>query len=280
MHNHQTYSQARTWLFVPADKIDKVPKAFASGADQIIVDLEDAVAKKDKQQARDNLYHYDCQNESKPIWIRINQTQSQHFLSDIEMCQRLNKISGILLPKTESANDIKTSHHLTNLPIIGLIETAKGLHHLNDIAQAQGLLALSYGFLDICHELNVQPNTPSADIIANQIRYQLLLTSKVHQLVPPIDSVYPDFHDDLGLQQRVQLWSNMGMSGMLCIHPKQISTVHQSLIYDIKDIEFAHQVVNTYQQTGKAAFQIDGQMVDLPVIRKCEMLLQRLKDTK
>ena len=162
---------------------------------------------------------------------------------------------------------------MTGLPVIALIETALGLYQIDSMAKSAGLLAFSYGFLDLCNDLQVHVGTAAADVIANQIRYQLLLTSKVHQLLAPIDTVYTDFNDGKGLGQRVQLWSQMGMSGMLCIHPKQVATVKQSLQPTDADIEFARHVIEEYERSGQAVFKIAGQMVDAPVIERCRQLL-------
>ncbi len=143
------------------------------------------------------------------------------------------------------------------------------------MAKAVGLAAFSYGFLDLCNDLHVQIGTPSAEIVANQIRYQLILTSKVHQLSPPIDTIYPDFNDDKGLRTRVQLWSQMGLSGMLCIHPKQVQIVHQALQPTDSELEFAKRVVEEYERSGQAVFKIDGEMVDAPVITRSRQILKK-----
>jgi len=92
-------------------------------------------------------------------------------------------------------------------------------------------------------------------------------------LSPPIDTVYPDFNDEIGLSARVSLWSQMGMSGMLCIHPKQVAVVQQALKPTDKALSFAQRVVEEYERSGQAVFEIDGQMVDAPVIARCRQLL-------
>ncbi|MGP5203195.1 HpcH/HpaI aldolase/citrate lyase family protein [Psychrobacter aquimaris] len=279
--NHKLNSIAhnKTWLFVPATRIDRVEKAFASGADAVIVDLEDAVAKQDKAKARDTLKnYYNEQNKAqiyRPIWLRINKAGSEEFFKDIVLCQQMPNLAGVLLAKAEQASDIESVHQLTGLPVIALIESAIGLYQIDSMAKAVGLVAFSYGFLDLCNDLQVQVGTPSADIIANQIRYQLILTSKVHQLSPPIDTIYPDFKDEVGLGDRVQLWSQMGMSGMLCIHPKQVEIVHQALQPTDSELEFAKRVVEEYERSGKAIFTIDGEMVDAPVITRSRQLLAK-----
>jgi citrate lyase subunit beta/citryl-CoA lyase/(S)-citramalyl-CoA lyase len=269
------FANTKTWLFVPATRIDRVEKAFASGADAVIIDLEDAVAEADKVQARKDLkVYYDSQGYQ-PIWIRINQASSEDFIEDLELCQQMPNLAGLILPKAEQAVDIEKVHNEMGLPVIALIETALGLYQIDSMAKAAGLLTFSYGFLDLCNDLQVQVGTAAADIVANQIRYQLLLTSKVHNLLAPIDTVYTDFNDNKGLGQRVQLWSQMGMSSMLCIHPKQVAVVQQSLQPTDAEIDFAKRVLEEYEQSGQAVFTIDGNMVDAPVIERCRQLLNQ-----
>ena len=267
------FSNIKTWLFVPATRIDRVGKAFASGTHAVIVDLEDAVAGAYKVQARKDLQVYYNSQAYQPIWVRINKAGSEEFFKDVVLCQKMPNLAGVLLAKAEQASDIENAHNMTGLPVIALIETALGLYQIDSMAKSAGLLAFSYGFLDLCNDLQVHVGTAAADVIANQIRYQLLLTSKVHQLLAPIDTVYTDFNDGKGLGQRVQLWSQMGMSGMLCIHPKQVATVKQSLQPTDADIEFARRVIEEYERSGQAVFKIAGQMVDAPVIERCRQLL-------
>lgn len=275
----KTTVENKTWLFVPATRIDRVKKAFDSGAAAVIVDLEDAVTQEDKAQARDALKkYYDDQNEKQsyqPIWLRINRAGSEAFIADLILCQQMPTLAGVLLAKAEQASDIEYVHQRTGLPVIALIESAAGLYQIDSMAKAAGLAALSYGFLDLCNDLRVQVGTHAADIVANQIRYQLILTSRVHKLAPPIDTVYPDFNDEAGLHERVQLWAQMGMSGMLCIHPKQVATIHQSLRPTERELEFAKRVMAEYESCGQAVFKIDGEMVDAPVIARCRQLLSQ-----
>jgi citrate lyase subunit beta/citryl-CoA lyase/(S)-citramalyl-CoA lyase len=272
-HKINIISQNKTWLFVPATRIDRIAKAFASGADAVIVDLEDAVASEDKADARKALQQYHNSTGYQPIWVRINKAGSEEFFKDIVLCQKMPNLAGVLLAKAEQVADIESVHQLINLPVIALIESAVGLYQVDNMVKAVGLAAFSYGFLDLCNDLHVQVGTPAADIVANQIRYQLILTSKVHQLSPPIDTVYPDFNDEIGLNARVQLWSQMGMSGMLCIHPKQVAVVQQALRPTDAALSFAKRVVEEYERSGQAVFEIDGQMVDTPVIESSLQLL-------
>lgn len=272
-HKINIISQNKTWLFVPATRIDRVAKAFASGAGTVIVDLEDTVAPEDKADARKALQQYHDSADYQPIWLRINRAGSEAFIKDIALCQQMPNLVGIVLAKAEQASDIEKAYLGTGLPIIALIESAVGLYHIDAMAKVSGLVGFSYGFLDLCNDLHVQVGTPAADIVANQIRYQLVLTSKVHELAAPIDTVYPDFNDEVGLNARVQLWSQMGMLGMLCIHPKQVAVVQRALKPTESELSFAKRVVEEYERSGQAVFEIDGQMVDAPVIERSLQLL-------
>ena len=269
------FANINSWLFVPATRMDRVAKAFASGADAVIVDLEDTVAIADKAQARIAIHNYYKSQDYQAVWLRINRAGSAEFTHDIALCQQLPNLAGIILAKAEQGADIARVHQATGLPIVALIETALGLSQIDNMAGASGLLAFSYGFLDLCNDLNVQVDTTAADIIANQIRYQLIVASKVQGLLAPIDTIYTDFNDDAGLGVRVQLWSQMGLSGMLCIHPKQVAVIKQSLQPSAAELNFAKRVIAEYERSYEAVFKIDGNMIDAPVIKHCRQLLAK-----
>ena len=269
------FANINSWLFLPATRLDRVAKAFASGADAVIVDLEDTVAIADKAQARIAIHNYYKSQDYQAVWLRINRAGSAEFTHDIALCQQLPNLAGIILAKAEQGADIARVHQATGLPVIALIETAIGLYQIDAMAKASGLVAFSYGFLDLCNDLRVQVGTLAADSIANQIRYQLLLSSRVHQLLAPIDTIYPDFQDDNGLSARVQLWSQMGLSGMLCIHPKQVAVIKTALQPSDAELDFAKRVVAEYERSHEAVFEIEGSMIDAPVIERCRQLLAK-----
>ncbi|MFW2176317.1 MULTISPECIES: HpcH/HpaI aldolase/citrate lyase family protein [unclassified Moraxella] len=268
--------QSRSYLFVPAIDIHRVPKAFERGADTVIIDLEDAVSESVKQQCQHNLQTYLTSDTAKPVWVRVNAVGSDWFAQDIELVKHLPNIIGIVLPKVETADDIAQVHcHFPNTPIIALIETPIGMANVADIATAQGLYALSYGFLDICEKLGVRADSDAGQMVANQLRYQLLLHSQINGLTAPIECVYPPFNDNDGLTERVKWWRDLGFSGMLCIHPNQVGIVNTLAKPTDEQLTFAKKVVAYYEQTGLSAFAIDGEMVDTPVIVQAQKLLQQ-----
>lgn len=276
---------AKSYLFVPAIDIYRVPKAFEKGAAAVIIDLEDAVSEAVKIQSRQHVVDYLNQSTAQPVWIRINASTSHYQAGDMTLLKSLpvaalTNIVGLVLPKVETSLDIERVRHALGKPIIALIETPVGIANIAEIAQAQGLMALSYGFLDICEKLGVNADSEAGQMLGNQIRYQLLLYSKIHGLTAPIECVYPPFNNNEGLEKRVKFWQDLGFSGMLCIHPNQVAIVNQLAKPTTEQLKFAQKVVDHYNATGLAAFAIDGQMVDTPVIVQAQKLLVQYNDSK
>lgn len=142
---------ATSYLFVPAINIERVEKAFARGADTVIIDLEDAVSDSVKMESRDNVVNYLSGADAQPVWVRINAASSNHQAGDIDLLKSLpasamNNVIGVVLPKVEHAIEIDRVRHALSKPMIALIETPKGMANIPDIAAAAGLTALSFGF--------------------------------------------------------------------------------------------------------------------------------------
>ena len=278
-----TTLSAKSYLFVPAIDIHRVPKAFARGADAVIIDLEDAVSESVKIQSRQNVVDYLSSADAKPVWVRINAISSTYQAMDIDTLKSLpltalNNVLGVYVPKAEKVNDIESVRHALGKPVIALVETPEGIANIPELAKAHGLTALTYGFLDICEKLGVRADSEAGQMVANQIRYSLLLHSSINGLTAPIECVYPPFNDNEGLSQRVTWCTDLGFSGMLCIHPNQVAIVNELAHPTVEQLAFAKKVADHYAATGLAAFAIDGQMVDTPVIVQAQKLLQQYPD--
>ena len=267
---HRTLN-LRTLLFVPATRTEMIPKAFASGADVVIIDWEDAVEIENKTLARQSLVNY----EGPPVWVRINAASSSEHEADLKAVAALNCVLGVLLPKTETSADVRRVADTLGKPVIAIIESAKGMVALAQIAHAKGISGLSYGCLDLANDLGIKTHSPAAEIFFNRVRTDLLFHSRANNLMAPIDSVYPDFHDANGLRAYVQQWRDMGFGGMLCIHPNQVAVVHEALPATAEELAFAQKVCQTADETGAAVFHVDGQMVDPPVIATARRLLKQ-----
>ncbi|PIE48093.1 MAG: CoA ester lyase [Gammaproteobacteria bacterium] len=289
MDNTSNLFTSRSYLFVPANRIDRISKALSSDADAIIIDLEDAVSNAEKTIARKNLQAFFAQQTTKinkPVWIRINNIggkqndDTSDFKQDLLLCQQLKQhLLGIVLPKVENGETIEYVHNTTKLPIIAQLETAHAIYMLKAIvskAYIKGLHAISYGTLDICNELNLSLNSQAQKDFINHLRYQLLLASKASGLSPPIESIYADFKDEKGLTKMANYVSDLGFSGMLAIHPNQLDSINEAFITSKIDISFAKKVINHYTKTKEATFAINGIMVDLPLINQCDAVIKKL----
>lgn len=279
---HNTRLNHRSYLYVPATKIERIEKAFAMGADAVILDWEDAVETSQKMFAREAslVWFQQYANDKKNIWLRINAVDTKEHVIDLSFIKSLaGSLAGIFLPKTEHKSDIEKISDLFSLPIIAIIETATGVLNIADIAQANGLAALSFGCLDLSNDLGLNPDSPAAHMFFNRLRMDLLLHSIRNGLNPPIDTVFPNFNDDERFRQQATFAHDLGMFGMMCIHPRQVSVLHDILQPNPQDLAFSQRVCKIYQQTGQAAFQLDGKMVDLPVIKRAIRLCQHYTDS-
>ncbi|WP_216605203.1 HpcH/HpaI aldolase/citrate lyase family protein [Pelistega europaea] len=263
----------RSALFVPATRTDRIGKALATGADAVIVDLEDAVATEVKSQAREDLVVFLQNNPDVNLWVRVNGAQTQWFEEDVHLCARFLQIKGVMLPKAEHPEQIAQIFHKTGKAVYPIIESAKGIGAIPDIARAQGVARLSFGALDLGVDLGLENGSEGAAFLLNQMRAQLVVQSRVAGIDAPLDGVYPNFKDSEGLRQSMTFAKGMGFAGALCIHPSQVEVIHSVMSYSEEEIRWAKAVLEKYQETGLAAFSFEGKMVDMPVIERAKRLV-------
>lgn len=264
----------RTALFVPGTRSERFAKALAAGADTVIIDLEDAVEFSLKEQARDNISAFAKAHPQAEFMVRINGANTAWFEEDLAICERYAGISTVLLPKAESAAQIARAA-VAGKPVLPIIESAKGVLALNEMAACRDVERLSFGTLDLMLELGTTPDTNGARQLLDHIRCQILLYSAAHGLGAPLDGVYPDFSDTEGLSHAAAHVRDMGFCGMLCIHPAQVAVVNSVFAATEAELAWARRVVETADATQSSAFQQDGKMIDAPVIERARRLLAR-----
>ena len=263
----------RSALFVPGSRPDRFAKALAAGADAVIVDFEDAVEEPLKRQARDNLAAFLNDNTQASVWVRVNAPTHAEHEDDLAFCERYAGVAGVLLPKVESAAHVAAVWQ-TGKPVLPIIESAKGLLALEQIAHAEGVERLSFGGLDLALDLNLNSGTHAAQTFLDQARMSVQLHSRGADLLPPLDGVHPAIGDPQGLHRAIRHAYDMGYGGALCIHPAQVPVIHAALAPSIDDLNWARKVINASAAAkGAGAFQLDGQMVDAPVLLRAQRLL-------
>jgi (S)-citramalyl-CoA lyase len=263
----------RSALFVPATRPERTPKALASGADRVIVDLEDAVQDHLKAQARDQLDTFLACHPEARVLVRINAADHPAHGDDLALCRRHAGVIGVVLPKAEDTVRLQAVS-ATGKAVWPIIESARGVAAVARIAGAAGVERLLFGSLDLALDLNLTVDSPGAQTVLDQARYAVLLHSRVAGLAPALDGVFPAIADTHGLALAMGRARDMGFGGALCIHPSQVATLHQALAPTPQQLDWARRVL-AGAEASDGVFVLDGQMVDAPVIGRAQALIAR-----
>lgn len=272
-----TAATARSLLFVPADRLDRLAKAMASGAEMIILDLEDAVPVQSKAPAREAVaqrWRSLAEPERMRIAVRINAAGSSFFQEDLRLASTLalEGLGGVMLAKTEAVGQLDRLRYAVGAtPILPLVESAVGFAALDTIARAQGVARLVFGHLDFQLDLGMacSPEEPELD----PVRFAFAMASRLAGLPGPVDGVTVDIRNAGRLEADVLRSGRFGFSGKLCIHPAQVQQVNMSLAPSQEQVDWARRVLAASQAHGTAAFQFEGAMVDAPVLARARSYL-------
>ncbi|HLR29610.1 MAG TPA: CoA ester lyase [Paenalcaligenes sp.] len=270
----------RSFLFVPASRVDRFEKALDTQADAVIIDLEDAVAIDAKAVARDALCDWleeqSTEDESllKRIWVRINPLNSPWGHDDMDALSEFH-LGGWVVPKAENTYDVEQVVTLkpkrTQLAL--LIETAVGLAHARLLSTLDGVDRLMFGTLDFQLDLDMKCDPLETQL--NAFRAELTLASRLAGLEAPVDGVTPSTTDTVLLEQSVQQARAYGFGAKLCIHPRQVEGVNRGFMPSAAEHDWAQRVIEANKKHQGAAFSVDGKMVDAPVIALAEQIIQQ-----
>ncbi len=255
-------------LFVPGDRPERFAKAAASGADAVILDLEDAVAAERKAYARECIRSHDLDG-SRTI-IRINAHTSPCFEADLSALRAV-PFSALMLPKARCADDIAAVHAALgrSVPVIPLIESAAGLAGLPDILGAPGVCVAAFGSVDYALDLGCAHAWEALLLV----RGELVLRSRLAGLAAPIDGVTTAIDDPVTVERDARRAADLGFGGKLAIHPRQVVPISRAFLPDEAALSWAQRVVSS-AGTG-AARSLDGEMIDQPVVERARRILAR-----
>jgi len=259
----------RSFLFVPGNRPERFAKALDSGADAIIIDLEDAVAPASKDEARDAVAAW--LSPERHVLIRVNARDTPWFERDAQL-GKLRGVAGIVLPKAESAADIVAlvSRTKSRMPVFPLIESAKGMFNALEIAKAPYVHQLMFGTLDFCADMNMVTD----DDVLDPFRANLAMISRVAGIGGPIDGVTPAIDDEYALKNETLNGKRRGFGGKLCIHPKQVRTVNACYAPSESELAWAKRILDAFSNANGAAIAVDGKMVDRPVVLRAQTILE------
>ena len=255
------------FLFAPGTRPERFLKALDSGASGVILDLEDAVAEEDKETARAAIrsaWPQFSDEQKKRLVIRTNSPGSKFYSADLILAQEL-QVACILIPKSESLDQINgAALILPNTAIIPMIETAIGLHHLNEIANSNQVLRLALGNLDLQADLGMMCDAQETEL--QSARYQIVLASRLAQITPPVDGVTPSTDDLPRITDDAERAKRMGFGAKLCIHPKQVAIVQAAFMPTEEEVHWAQRVIEADKASKGGAVKLDGKMIDRPVV--------------
>lgn len=268
-----TTPRLRTSLYVPGDRPDRFDKALASGADSVIIDLEDSVAEDAKAAAREAAVTWLTGKDEPPVWIRVNNRPD--FLSDDLDAAASVPCLGVVVPKATVESCSRTE-----LDVVALIESALGVTQMRDLAALPNMWRLALGEADLAADLGIQPSSKGKEFDA--IRSQVVVESAAAGLVPPAGPVHTDLEDAKGLRKTSERLFRRGFGGRSVIHPDQVAVVHEAFRPSAEQIAWAMRVRDDVadDNTGEHAMSVvDGEFVDLAVIRRADAILAMAEQT-
>jgi citrate lyase subunit beta/citryl-CoA lyase len=268
-------SLARSFLFVPGNRPERFGKALASGADAVIIDLEDAVSLDAKDAARDALltawFGLDAAERAR-LLVRVNPAGTPWHAADLAAVASLTGLGALMLPKAENAQQVEQAFRTSSMLVLPLIESAEGVGQMDAIARAAGTLRLGLGHIDLQADLGMRCGPDEAELAP--IRLAMVVASRRAGLPAPVDGVTTATTDAQVLAQDAQRSRRFGFGAKLCIHPAQVAGVHQALAPTEAECDWARRVLAAEVAAGGGAFSVDGKMVDPPVLLLARKILQ------
>jgi len=291
----------RSFLFTPANVARRVEKALTLDADAVILDLEDSVAASDKAASRKSVVEALGRPRRCRAYVRVNAPSTPYCYGDlVETVQK--GLDGIVVPKIESAADLHAIDWLVanlerergieegSLDLMPQVETAAGVQRVDRILQARSLRSypapwrvkrVCFGAADYGHDLGLSPTLDEPELA--DARARVVLASRAAGYENPIDSPWFHFKETAAFARALERSRRGGFQGRLCVHPDQLAPVNAAYMPSSEEIARAERIVAAFAEAearGEAAVQVDGQMVDYPVVFRARAMLEMVKNAR
>ncbi|HEU0291874.1 MAG TPA: CoA ester lyase [Anaerolineales bacterium] len=281
----------RALLYMPGDDRRKIEKASTLGVDSICMDMEDGVAMNKKGEARAVIAQAmkDLDFGASERCIRINSLGSGLEKYDLAAALTANP-DAIVVPKIESARQVKwvsdhiETHELSSnkqiekIRLLVGVETAKGILNIKEIAEADKRLeAIIFGGEDYAASVGAVRTKEATELLYAR---QATVAACAANYLQAIDIVFIDFKDPEGLRGEAEQGAGFGFSGKQIIHPNQVSVVQEAFTPSDSAIEYARRIVESFessQREGKGAYALDGKMIDMPLLKNAQKVLDRAR---
>lgn len=268
---HPSLAAPRAALFVPADRPERHARAFDSGADAVIVDLEDSVAPDAKDGARSALGESEGFRDragSASALVRINSPLTPAGRADLEAAPGWGA-DGLVVPKADPGSIELAA--AAGLPLVALVETATGILRAAETAAHPSVAVVTLGPIDLAADLGVSESHGGDEMIVP--RGQLVLAAAAAGRPAPLDGPCIAVRDEAALAAEIARAKRLGYGGKLCIHPAQVEAVTAAFTPDAATVEWARGVVDASVEAEGGVAVVDGQMVDRAVVLRAEQIL-------
>ena len=267
----------RSILFLPTDKIERLPKAIGSGADKVIFDLEDGLAHENKAIGRSNfadLANRKYDGQADKLLLRINALDTEEYQHDITMLRSLPSLPySIAIPKIESADECRAflKDLGTDILILPQVETPRGIATIEswDCSNIE-FSGIGFGSADYCASTGGDMGKASLAYGRGKIINAAALYNTL-----ALDGVWLNFRDPDGCREETLYVKTMGFKGRFAIHPDQIKPIHDAYRPTTEEIEWAKGVLEEAKTAGSGAFKYQGKMVDAPVLAVARLIISR-----
>jgi citrate lyase subunit beta/citryl-CoA lyase len=288
----------RSFLFAPGNVARRVEKALTLDADVVILDLEDSVATSDKAATRKPVAEALARPRRGRGYVRVNAASTPFCFGDL--LETIHKgVDGVLVPKIETAADLHAIDWMIaslerergiaegSIDLMPLIETAAGVQRIDRIVQARNLRPypgpwrvkrVAFGAGDYANDLGLSPTLDEGELA--DARARLVLASRAAGMENPIDSPRFHFKEADAFGRALERSRRGGFQGRLCVHPDQIAPVNSAYLPSEDEIERAERIVTAFREAeakGSAAIQVDGQMIDYPIVYRAQALLDAMR---
>jgi citrate lyase subunit beta/citryl-CoA lyase len=291
----------RSFLFAPGNVPRRVEKALTLSADAIILDLEDSVAPSDKPGARKSVAEALARPRKARGYLRVNAPSTAYCFRDlVETIHR--RVDGVVVPKIESAADLHAVDWLManlereqgiaegSIDLMPIVETAAGVQRVDRILQARSLRPykgawrvkrIAFGAGDYANDVGLSPTLDEPELA--DARSRLVLASRAAGVENPIDSPWFHFKEVDAFHRSLERSRRCGFQGRLCVHPDQIGPVNEAYLPSVDEVSRAERIVAAFEAAeakGEAAIQVDGQMIDYPIVYRARALLEAMRKAK
>lgn len=275
----------RSVLFSPGDQPGLMRKAPESGADAVVLDLEDAVAPDRKPDARNAVRDVLTDPGFDPscsVWVRVNPPETVPEADVATALADASAVDAVMIPKVGDVAGVERvvdllEEHGVDTAVVALIESAAGVLHAEAIAAADRVDAVAIGAEDLAADVGATRTEEGVEVL--HAREQVVLAAAAAD-VDALDTIHVDVDDDEGLESAAEFTVQLGFDGKMAIHPAQVPIINDSFTPSEARIDWAERVLEARDEAdaeGRGVFRVDGEMIDAPLIAQAEQVLDRAR---